>query len=82
LHAQLDDLLEEAPENLQPVALADLGEAGVLGQRFVEIVAQVPADTEAISNYLHQLALGPQSLEENHGIDAGATKRSGIAVPN
>jgi hypothetical protein len=61
----------------------------VVGQRLVEIVAQVPANTEAISDDLHQLALGPQSLEEkdklkleeNHRIDAGATHR-GVAAPN
>ena len=61
----------------------------MVGQRFVEIVAQVPTDTEAVSDDLHQLALGPQSFEEkhklelkeNHRIDAGATRR-GVAVPN
>jgi hypothetical protein len=35
-YAQLDDLLEEAAEDLKkPLALPDAGEAGVMGQRLV-----------------------------------------------
>ena len=42
LHAQFDDALEEVLEGLNPVATADLGEAAVVGQQLVQVVAQVP----------------------------------------
>jgi hypothetical protein len=88
LDAQLDDLLEEAAEDLKAVAFSDTGEAGVVGQRFAQVVAQVPADAEAVGSDLHKLALRAQilekedelELEEDHRVDAGATRRNGVAV--
>ena len=61
----------------------------MVGQKLVEIVAQVPADTEAVGGDLHQLALGAQilqkenklELKENHRVDRGPPARS-IAVSN
>jgi hypothetical protein len=38
-----DDPLEEVTEDEQTVALADAGEAGVVGQGFEQVVAEVPA---------------------------------------
>ena len=38
--ALLDDRLEEAAEDVQPVALADAGQAGVVGQRLGQVVAR------------------------------------------
>ncbi len=35
--ALLDDRLEEAAEDGQAVALADSGQAGVIGQRFIQV---------------------------------------------
>ena len=64
--ALLDDRLEEAAEDRQPVALADAGEAGVVGQRLGQVVAEVPAQAEAVGDHPQQLALGAQPLEEQH----------------
>ena len=55
----------------------------------MKIVAQVPADTEAVGGDLHQLALGAQILEkedvlefeENHRVHRGSPARS-VAVLN
>jgi len=60
----------------------------VIGQGLGEIVAQVPADAQAVGGDLHQLALGAQilekedelELEENHRVDARTARRS-VAVP-
>src|SRR5207245_1122168 len=81
LDAQLDDSLEEAPKNLEPVALADAGEAGVIGQGLVQVISQEPSQAESVGDDIHQLPLGPQSLEEknelelveNHRVDASSS---------
>jgi len=66
LEALLNDPLEEATEDLQPVAVPDPGEAGVLGQRFVEVVTEVPTQREAIGDYAHELTLRPEVLKLVH----------------
>ena len=43
LLTQIDDLLEETLEDVDPQPLPDAGQAGVVGQFLVEGVAQVPA---------------------------------------
>ena len=43
LLAQVDDLLEEALEDVDAEPLPDAGQAGVVGQLLVEGVAEVPA---------------------------------------
>jgi hypothetical protein len=48
LYTLLHNPLEEAAEGGETVSLADAGEGGVVGQRFVEIVAQVPPQREAV----------------------------------
>src|SRR5207249_1235188 len=64
--AQLHNMVEEAAEHGEAVALADAGEAGVVGQRLTEAVAEVPAEAESVGDGAHQLAFGPQPLEEQH----------------
>ena len=87
LEAQLHDVLEEAAEVRQAEPLADAGQAGVVGQRLVQVVAEVPAVRQVEGDRLHELALGPQTLEEHdqleleedHGVDARAPA-GGVAV--
>ncbi len=64
LKALLNDPLEEAPEALQTVALPDPGEARVIGQRFVQVVSEKPADAQAVGGHPHELALRADILEE------------------
>jgi hypothetical protein len=79
LLAQIDDLLEEALKDVDAEALADAGEAGVIGQFFVEGVAEVPAMGEVEIRGLDELPLGADALEEHdqlqlekhHRVDAG-----------
>jgi hypothetical protein len=61
----------------------------VIGQRLGKIVAQVPADAQALGSNLHQPAHGAQilekedelELEQDHRVDRGPPARS-IAVPD
>jgi len=66
LRALRHDPLEEATEHEQAVALADTGEGGVIGQGFEQVVAEVPAQGQAVRDHPHQLALGADVLEEHH----------------
>jgi len=69
LPAPLDDLLEEAPEHRKAEALAGAGKVGVVGERLVEVVAQVPPHREAIRRDDHQLTLRAQTLEEQDELE-------------
>ena len=51
--ALLDDRLEEAAEDLQPVPLPDARQAGVIGKRFGQVVAEIPAQAEAVGHDPH-----------------------------
>ncbi len=82
LQAQLHDPFEEALEGLHAIAAADLGEAAVVGERLVEVVAQVPTMSEVELRRLHQPALGGDpleegdqlELEEDHRVDGGPSE--------
>ena len=41
--AHLHDPLEESPEDLKSIAIPDPGEAGVVGQGFVQIISEIPS---------------------------------------
>ena len=69
LLAQVDDLLEEALEDVEPEPLPDAGQAGVVGQRLVEGVAEVPAVGQVEAGRLDQLALGADALEEHDELE-------------
>jgi hypothetical protein len=79
----LHDLGEEAPEDLQAVALPDARQAGVIGQRLIQVVPAIPAGAQPVSDEPHQLALRANALkehyqlefEEDHGVDAGPSSR-------
>ena len=87
--ARLDDLVEEAAEDAQPVPRADAREAGMVRQRFGQVVAEVPAQAEAVGDDAHQLALGAQpleeqdqlELEEDDRVDRGPPQVGGGVVP-
>jgi hypothetical protein len=66
LHAQLHYPFEESPKDLKSIALADLGEARVVGQRLLEIVCEVPPQAQTVGHDLHQLALRAQILKEKN----------------
>jgi hypothetical protein len=75
--AHLHDTLEEAPRDPRTAALADPGEGGVVWHGFVEIVAYVPPQGQAVGHRHHKPPPAPQvveeehelKLEEGHGID-------------
>ena len=89
LLAKVDDVLEEAAEDVETEALADAGEAGGVGQRLIQAVAQIPADAEAIRGQGEELALGTDALEEHHQIELkehhrvdGRPAPVGVGVPD
>ena len=64
--ALLDDRLEEAAEDVQPIALPDAAQTGVVGQRLGQVVAEIPAQAQPVGDDPHELPLGAQPLEEQH----------------
>ena len=66
---------EEAREHFDAQALADAGQAGVVGQRLVEGIPQVPAVAEVEAGRLDQLALGADALEEHDELQLSGDKR-------
>jgi hypothetical protein len=79
----LDDWLEELPQDGAAVALTDAGQAGVVGQSLMQLVAEIPAHTEAVGATRFQLALRAQALEaqeqlefdEHDRVNRGPTER-------
>src|SRR4029453_15437154 len=60
-----DDLLEETQEDVDPKALPDAGQTGVIGQRLIQRVAEIPAMGEVEAGRRDELALGADALEEH-----------------
>ena len=86
---QTYDRFEEALEDGQAVAVPNPGEAGMVGQRLPEVIAQVPAQTEAVRHHAHELAFRAESLEEENELELEEndrvnrrTPRAGIAIPD
>ena len=50
LLALCEDGIEEPAKGLDAVALADLGERGMIGQWFVEVIADIPASTQTVGD--------------------------------
>ncbi len=67
--AELDNAVEEAPEDVEPIPLADLREAGVVGQALAQVVAKVPAQAQAVGSDAHELPLGADALEEHDELE-------------
>src|SRR4029453_8041017 len=67
--------LEEAAEHGQAVALPNPGQAGMVGQFLVQVVAQEPPDAPSIGRAPYQLPLGAESLEEHHQLELEVDSR-------
>jgi hypothetical protein len=65
LLAQVDDLLEEALEDVDPEPLPDAGQARMVRQHVVQGVPQIPAMGQVEAGCRDELALGPDPLEEH-----------------
>src|SRR6266571_9107328 len=80
LLALLHNLLKEAAKDIDPVALTDAGQAGMIGKRLTQIVPHKPAHAQSICCMPHQLALGAYpfkkhdqlQFEEDDRINGGA----------
>ena len=70
LPALLNDAVEEATEDIDTVAVADLAESRVVRKWLVEVIAQKPSEAESIGCDLHELALGAQPFEEHDELKA------------
>lgn len=83
VRAPPDHLLEEPPEDRETETVARARQVGVVGQRLVQVVPEVPAHREAVGRHAHELPLAPQpleehdelQLEEDHRVDRGAAAR-------
>src|SRR3954468_12131175 len=64
--AQVHNLLEEALIDVNAEALPDVGQTGVVGERFVQGVAEVPAMGEIEACGLDELPFRANPLEEHH----------------
>ena len=64
LLALLHNRLEEAPEDIDSIALTDTGQTGMVGQRLAQVIAQVPQHAEPICGMAHQLPFGADALEK------------------
>ena len=62
----VDDLLEEALEDVDPKPLPNAGEAGVVGQVLVQRIAQILAVRQVQTRRRDELALGSNAFEEHH----------------
>jgi hypothetical protein len=88
LLALRDDRLEEAAKDRQPVAGTDAGQAGMVGQGLIQVVPQIPADTQPVSGQSHEVAFGSDPVEKQHQleleeddwINRGAASVGGVAV--
>ena len=58
LLTQIDDLLEEALKDIDPEALADAGQAGVIGQFLIKGVAEIPAMSQVETRGRDEVPLG------------------------
>ncbi len=88
LLALLDHRLEEAPQHLQAVAGTDTRQTRMVGQRLIEMVAEVPAHTESVRRHAEERAFGADpfkehdqlAFEEDDWIDARSPHAGGITV--
>jgi hypothetical protein len=67
--AEIDDTLEEALKDLDAEPLPDAGQTGVVGEFFVERVAQVPAVRKVETGRFDELPLGADALEKHDELE-------------
>src|SRR6266436_5819807 len=54
LLALLHNGLKETPKGFHPITVAYPGQARMIGERLIQIISHIPADTQPISNLAHQ----------------------------
>jgi hypothetical protein len=62
----LDNGIEEPPKHLQAVPQADLAETGMIGQRLIQIVPEIPSDAQSIRDLTHEQAFGADIFKKHH----------------
>jgi hypothetical protein len=66
LLALLDNRLDELTKHLQAVAGANARQARMVGQRLVEVLAQVPAHTQPVGRQAHEEPFRAYPFEKHH----------------
>src|SRR5581483_6942812 len=66
LLALFHNRFEEAAKNVQSITGANTAQARMIGERLVEIIAQIPTNTQAVSRLEHELAFGANALKKHH----------------
>src|SRR3954453_12674658 len=69
LLAQIHNVLEEALEERQAQPLPDPGQAGMIGQRLIQPVAEIPAVREVEAGDVDQAPLRAEALEEQDQLE-------------
>ena len=89
LFGLLDDVVEKATKEIDAVAVTDLGQAGVIRQWLMQVIAEIPSQTEAVGGDDHELAFRADALEkhdelelEKHDRVDGRSSASSIAGLN
>src|SRR5258708_5773410 len=62
----LDNGIEELPKHLQAVPQADLAETGMIGQRLIQIVPEIPSDAQSIRDLTHEQAFRADIFKKHH----------------
>src|SRR5690349_15422287 len=61
----LDDFLEEALKDVQPVAVADFAQGTMIWHWFIQVVADIPALGQVHRHLRHELSLRADTLEKH-----------------
>src|SRR6266702_5771370 len=65
LAALFDNRFKKAPKDGQAKPLADASETGMVGQRLIQIIPDVPSHTQPICDLAHEQALGADIFKEH-----------------
>jgi hypothetical protein len=67
--AKINHVLEEPTKDWQAEPLADLHEAGAIGQWLIKVVAEVPAVRQIQAGKFNELPFGANTLEEHDEVE-------------
>lgn len=65
---------------LQSVAQANAGQARMLWQGLVQVVAQIPAHAEPVGGQPHELTFRADALEEHHQLEPEVSSRTALPL--
>ena len=65
----IDDPFEEPVEDLHTQAIPDAAQAGMLGQRLIQVIAQIPAVRQIQASHLDQSPFRADPLEEHDELE-------------